>query len=192
MQHVPGELVFRRVLIQSYWCCARARSQSARDWKSLRNLDLGDCSFGDDGARVIANAASLQNLEQLGLTNTQIESDGAKMLAESPNLASLRKLTVSGDTINENDRQVLIDRFGDCVEIVSSADLVAAFQARLSEPQVAAHHEAAANLMEIKDGRKVPSRRKLTQDQELFFQEWAGRLHVVESVEQAFSVIGIF
>ena len=37
------------------------------------------------------------------------------------------------------------------VEIVSSADLVAAFQARLSEPQIATHREAAANLLDIKD-----------------------------------------
>ena len=38
------------------------------------------------------------------------------------------------------------------VEVVSSADLVAAFQACLSEAQIATHHEAASKLMEIKDG----------------------------------------
>ncbi len=38
------------------------------------------------------------------------------------------------------------------VEIVSSADLVAAFQARLTEAQAALHREAADILMEIKDG----------------------------------------
>jgi Xaa-Pro aminopeptidase len=49
------------------------------------------------------------------------------------------------------------------VEIVSSADLVAAFQARLSEPQIAAHREAAANLMEIKDGAFPLIARSLTE-----------------------------
>ncbi len=37
------------------------------------------------------------------------------------------------------------------VEIVSSDDLVAHFQARLSAEQIASHHKAARNLMEIKD-----------------------------------------
>ena len=38
------------------------------------------------------------------------------------------------------------------VEVVSSADLVAAFQARLSEAQIATHRKAAAKVVEIKEG----------------------------------------
>ncbi|HWR82823.1 MAG TPA: M24 family metallopeptidase [Candidatus Deferrimicrobium sp.] len=43
----------------------------------------------------------------------------------------------------------LVRQFG--VDVVSSADLVADFQARLSAEQIAAHRIAANNLMEIKD-----------------------------------------
>lgn len=45
-------------------------------------------------------------------------------------------------------------------------------------------------LMEIKDGAKVPSARKLTADQIEWHAQWAGwPVHVVESVEQALAVL---
>lgn len=43
-------------------------------------------------------------------------------------------------------------------------------------------------LLEIKDGQKPPSARKLTPDQETFHAAWTGELHVVESIEQAIAV----
>ena len=43
----------------------------------------------------------------------------------------------------------LVKSFG--IEVVSSADLVASFQARLSAEQIATHRIAAANVIEIKD-----------------------------------------
>jgi hypothetical protein len=46
-------------------------------------------------------------------------------------------------------------------------------------------------LLEIKDGAKAPSARKLTSAEEKFFGEWAGsNVYVVESVEAALAVIG--
>jgi Holliday junction resolvase len=46
-------------------------------------------------------------------------------------------------------------------------------------------------LLEIKDGQKVKSARKLTDDQVVWHQTWRGRVYVVESVEQALEVIKV-
>jgi Holliday junction resolvase len=43
-------------------------------------------------------------------------------------------------------------------------------------------------LLEIKDGEKIPSKRRLTPDQEKFHAAWTGEIHVVESIEQALAV----
>jgi hypothetical protein len=37
--------------------------------------------------------------------------------------------------------------------------------------------------VEIKDGSKLPSRRKLTDDEEQFWKEWRGNLVLIESIE---------
>lgn len=39
-------------------------------------------------------------------------------------------------------------------------------------------------LIEIKDGRKPPSRRLMTPDEEEFFQSWKGRLLTIMSVDE--------
>jgi hypothetical protein len=44
-------------------------------------------------------------------------------------------------------------------------------------------------LMEIKDGAKIPSARKLTPDQVDFHRDWRGELHVVNSVDEALAVV---
>lgn len=44
-------------------------------------------------------------------------------------------------------------------------------------------------LLEVKDGKKRPSARKLTPDEERFFQEWSGEVYVVTSVEEAVAVV---
>lgn len=38
-------------------------------------------------------------------------------------------------------------------------------------------------LVEIKDGKKPPSKRKLTEDEETFWREWRGSLVLIESVD---------
>lgn len=40
-------------------------------------------------------------------------------------------------------------------------------------------------LLEVKDGSKPPSHRKLTADQETFHAQWRGPIHVVTCVESA-------
>lgn len=45
-------------------------------------------------------------------------------------------------------------------------------------------------LLEVKDGRKPPSERKLTPAEEKFFKEWTGgMLAVVNSVEDALDIL---
>lgn len=46
-------------------------------------------------------------------------------------------------------------------------------------------------LLEVKDGAKPPSARKLTPDQERFHSRWRGSIAVVTSVEAALAVMGI-
>ena len=45
-------------------------------------------------------------------------------------------------------------------------------------------------LLEVKDGCKVKSARKLTPDQVEWHQSWRGHVAVVESAEQAIKVLG--
>ena len=44
-------------------------------------------------------------------------------------------------------------------------------------------------LLEIKDGQKVKSARKLTPDQIEWHESWRGRVYIVESVDQAISLL---
>lgn len=44
------------------------------------------------------------------------------------------------------------------------------------------------HLIEVKDGNKPPSARKLTKAQEKFHAEWIGPIHVVENLEQLLEV----
>ena len=46
-------------------------------------------------------------------------------------------------------------------------------------------------LLEVKDGGKVKSDRKLTPDQVEWHQGWRGHVAVVESVEQAIKILGL-
>lgn len=56
-------------------------------------------------------------------------------------------------------------------------------------PDIAAGFEGFNFLLEVKDGSKPPSARKLTEDEERFFQSWRGQVAVVNSVEEAIAVI---
>lgn len=46
-------------------------------------------------------------------------------------------------------------------------------------------------LIEVKDGAKPPSARKLTPDQVEFHASWRGRIAVVTSVREALEAVGI-
>lgn len=44
-------------------------------------------------------------------------------------------------------------------------------------------------LVEIKDGSKVPSARKLTKDEQIFHDNWKGHAVVVESVDDVVALV---
>jgi len=43
-------------------------------------------------------------------------------------------------------------------------------------------------LVEIKDGRRIPSQKRLTEDEKDFHEKWRGVVFVIESVEQAIAL----
>ena len=56
-------------------------------------------------------------------------------------------------------------------------------------PDVVVRRRGKNLLIEIKDGAKPPSARKLTSDQIDFHSAWRGTIVVVESVEQALAAV---
>lgn len=58
-------------------------------------------------------------------------------------------------------------------------------------PDILVGYQGANHLVEIKDGKKPPSARKLTPDQVEWHDEWRGSVHVVKSVTEALAVIGV-
>ena len=43
--------------------------------------------------------------------------------------------------------------------------------------------------MEVKDGKKPPSARRLTPDEQEFHEKWNGVIHIVNSPEEAVMVV---
>jgi hypothetical protein len=43
--------------------------------------------------------------------------------------------------------------------------------------------------MEIKDGNKMPSKQKLTIDQEHWHSVWRGTVHIVKSIDRALQIL---
>lgn len=56
-------------------------------------------------------------------------------------------------------------------------------------PDIAVGYMGVTLLLEIKDGDKVPSKRKLTPDEVEWHEAWRGQVDVVEDVEEALSVV---
>jgi hypothetical protein len=64
--------------------------------------------------------------------------------------------------------------------------------ARLAEARAcSARYSGEHLLMEIKDGAKPPSARKLTPKQRAFHEWWPGEIHIVETVDQALAAAGV-
>ena len=58
-------------------------------------------------------------------------------------------------------------------------------------PDLLVGHRGVNLLIEVKDGSKPPSARKLTQDQVSWHDTWRGQVAVVETVDQALGLINI-
>lgn len=58
-------------------------------------------------------------------------------------------------------------------------------------PDLLVGYRGVNHLMEVKDGAKVPSARKLTPAELEFHAKWRGTVHVVESLGDAMKIIGV-
>lgn len=56
-------------------------------------------------------------------------------------------------------------------------------------PDLLVGYRGANWLLEVKDGRKPPSKRRLTADEKLWHLEWRGQVAVVNSVEEAIALV---
>jgi hypothetical protein len=56
-------------------------------------------------------------------------------------------------------------------------------------PDILIGYQGKNALVELKDGAKPPSARKLTPDEEKFHAEWRGQVAIIESVDEAIAFI---
>lgn len=59
-------------------------------------------------------------------------------------------------------------------------------------PDIAVGYRNQNIFIEIKDGSKPPSKRKLTPDEVEFQQTWQGRYEVVKNTDEALKILEIF
>ena len=85
--------------------------------------------------------------------------------------------------IDANQNQIVdaLRKVGAVVRIISQGDGI---------PDLLVGYKGYTILMEVKDGDKVPSARKLTEAEQKFFDDWrGGMLAVVNSVEEALEIL---
>jgi len=58
-------------------------------------------------------------------------------------------------------------------------------------PDILAGFRGKNFLIEIKDGNKRPSKRRLTPDEKKWHREWRGQVAIAESVDDALRIIGV-
>jgi hypothetical protein len=82
---------------------------------------------------------------------------------------------------NQNDIVAALRKAGATVRIISQGEGI---------PDLLVGFRGETALLEVKDGDKPPSARKLTTAEQKFFDEWTGGVCiVVESVEDALEVL---
>jgi hypothetical protein len=58
-------------------------------------------------------------------------------------------------------------------------------------PDLTVGYHGRNYLLEIKDGSKPPSKRRLTPDEQEFHDTWRGTVFIVNSVDEALQVLGV-
>ena len=82
---------------------------------------------------------------------------------------------------NQNKIVDAMRKAGAVVRIISQGDGI---------PDLLVGYKGYTILMEVKDGDKVPSARKLTEAEQKFFDDWrGGMLVVINSVEEAIETL---
>ena len=82
---------------------------------------------------------------------------------------------------NQNEIVDALRKFGATVRVVTQGDGI---------PDLLVGYNGYTILMEVKDGQKVPSARKLTEAEQKFFQTWSGgMLVVVNGAEEALDIL---
>jgi Holliday junction resolvase len=82
---------------------------------------------------------------------------------------------------NQNKIVDALRKAGAVVRIISQGDGI---------PDLLVGYKGYTILMEVKDGDKVPSARKLTEAEQKFFDDWrGGMLVVINSVEEALEIL---
>lgn len=85
--------------------------------------------------------------------------------------------------IDENQNEIVkaLRKAGAVVRIISQGDGI---------PDLLVAYKGYTILMEVKDGGKPPSARKLTEAEQKFFDEWTGgMLVIVNSVEESLATL---
>lgn len=57
-------------------------------------------------------------------------------------------------------------------------------------PDIVVGYRGENYLIEIKDGSKTPSKRKLTTDEQEWHDLWRGTIHIANSVNEVLTIIG--
>ena len=57
-------------------------------------------------------------------------------------------------------------------------------------PDLVVAFRGTVYLIEVKDGAKIPSARKLTKDQVIWHEKWAGYVSIAKNIDEALNVIG--
>jgi hypothetical protein len=82
---------------------------------------------------------------------------------------------------NQNEIVDALRKCGATVRVITQGDGI---------PDLLVGYNGFSILMEVKDGQKVPSARKLTEAEQDFFDKWTGgMLVVVNSVEEALDIL---
>lgn len=82
---------------------------------------------------------------------------------------------------NQNEIVSALRKAGATVRVITQGDGI---------PDLLVGYNGHTILMEVKDGQKVPSARKLTTGEQEFFDKWTGgMLVVVNSAEEALEVL---
>lgn len=92
---------------------------------------------------------------------------------------------MSGKRVDDNHTAIVKGLRAVGATVRSTADVGNGF------PDIAVGFKGLTFLLEIKDGTKSPSRRTLTEAEQVFHNEWRGAAAVVTSLDDALKTIGV-